>query len=63
MTLADDLPEVLTLAEAAEAMRMSEQAARRLAQRHQFPGVIYPKRGNRWLVNKQRFLEYLGGDS
>lgn len=53
----DELPEVLTVQEAAGLLRISVSTAKRLAAAGQLPGAA--KFGNQWRVSKAALLEHL----
>lgn len=53
---ADDLPEVLTLEEAAELLRLGPAAARAAAEAGEIPGR---RIGGRWRFSRRRLVEWL----
>ena len=53
-------PEILTLNEAAELLRLTSSGARALARRGDLPGGV--KVGGEWRVNRADLLDHLGLD-
>lgn len=53
-------PEILTLNEAAELLRLTPSGARALARRGDLPGGV--KVGGEWRVNRTKLIEHLGLD-
>lgn len=55
-------PEVLTLTEAANVLRISVSTAKKLARSGELPGVL-PKLGTQWRVSRRALEAYMGGNS
>ena len=53
-------PEVLTLTEAADALRISVSTAKKLARNGELPGVL-PKLGTQWRVSRKALETYMDG--
>ena len=53
-------PDILTLNEAAELLRLTPGGARALARRGELPGGV--KVGGEWRVNRAKLLDHLGLD-
>ena len=54
-------PEVLTLTEAANVLRISVSTAKKLARSGELPGVL-PKLGTQWRVSRRALEAYMGGN-
>lgn len=55
-------PEIISLAEAAQLLKVSFATARRWAAAGKLPGLVLPKVGHQWRVNRQRLYDYLDGN-
>jgi hypothetical protein len=60
-TVARAWPQLLTLVETANVLRLSYQHARTLASRGQLPGQLPFKVGNEYRVNAEKLLEWIYG--
>lgn len=58
----DGLPALLTLAEAAKALRISKRTAQRWIDAKILPAVqMNPRRGSRWLIAKMDIIQLVAG--